>query len=72
MDIQSATAEVSPGKKQEKKKIKPQLQNIMACRLLWAAITIDYLAGSSKLRLVGLAEYTTDYRTFATHGKVVD
>jgi len=38
VDIQSATAEIRRGKKEERRKKKPQGKNIMACPLLWAAI----------------------------------
>jgi len=37
VDIQSPTAENKRGKKE-----KPQLQNVMACPLLWAAIITQH------------------------------
>jgi len=39
VDIHTATAEIRRGKKEEDRKKKPQGKNIMACPLLWAAIT---------------------------------
>jgi len=39
VDLQSPTAEIRRGKKEkERRRYKPQLQNIMACPLLWTAI----------------------------------
>jgi len=48
VDMQSPTAEIRQKRKKKERRQKPQLQNIMACQLLWAAIkskhkpTINY------------------------------
>jgi len=61
VDIQSATAEIRRGKKDRRtqKKKKPEGKNIMACPLLWAAITSS----------ASLTQFTAEHGEVATQDR---